>query len=344
MARSWLVASALAAFLAATLQGCIKNLKSPSSGTGSTNQPARGVCSPMESHGHRLDCGPDVEVCGVLALEMGTGSGAYHHPHPVVHGLWPETPSFGTSKCEYPEDPASPRRIYPCYNTQGSSNAALSFQRHEWEKHGRCAGVDDADDFFRQVCALAEGPLQVMDGARASGLDLVDTASQLQRAGYCVFEFGTQKQLQLSACKDQSGRWHLADVRRFYAVCGKGDARPPSGGGGDHCVSGQRGPSCNRDSDCFGYSGCLRCAGSGHCTDVPLRSLGSFRNATTLLESSTAPISTEHSAPVDDIPLVQVTAACAFLLTVATAALLMHRWSTGQSGMVALPLMASSGD
>ncbi|CAE7668304.1 Pgc, partial [Symbiodinium microadriaticum] len=183
------------------------------------------------------------------------------------------------------------------------------FQRHEWEKHGRCAGVDDADDFFRQVCALAEGPLQVMDGARASGLDLVDTASQLQRAGYCVFEFGTQKQLQLSACKDQSGRWHLADVRRFYAVCGKGDVRPPSGGGGGHCVSGQRGPSCNRDSDCFGYSGCLRCAGSGHCTDVPLRSLGSFRNATTLLESSTAPISR-----VEDIPLVQVTAACAILL------------------------------
>lgn len=275
----------------------------------------------------------------MLALEMGTGSGAYHHPHPVVHGLWPETPSFGTSKCEYPEDPASPRRIYPCYNTQGSSNAALSFQRHEWEKHGRCAGVDDADDFFRQVCALAEGPLQVMDGARASGLDLVDTASQLQRAGYCVFEFGTQKQLQLSACKDQSGRWHLADVRRFYAVCGKGDVRPPSGGGGGHCVSGQRGPSCNRDSDCFGYSGCLRCAGSGHCTDVPLRSLGSFRNATTLLESSTAPISR-----VEDIPLVQVTAACAILLTLATAALLMHRWSTGQSGMVALPLMAQSGD
>ena len=23
---------------------------------------------------------------------------------PVVHGLWPETPNFGTSKCEYPED------------------------------------------------------------------------------------------------------------------------------------------------------------------------------------------------------------------------------------------------
>ena len=31
------------------------------------------------------------------------------------------------------------------------------FQRHEWEKHGQCAGVDDADDFFRQVGRLRGG-------------------------------------------------------------------------------------------------------------------------------------------------------------------------------------------
>ncbi|KAH8045241.1 hypothetical protein JL722_14306 [Aureococcus anophagefferens] len=37
-----------------------------------------------------MDCGSGVDLCGVLTLCSGLGSGAYEHPAPSVHGLWPE--------------------------------------------------------------------------------------------------------------------------------------------------------------------------------------------------------------------------------------------------------------
>ena len=54
--------------------------------------------------------------------------------------------------------------MYSCYadNNGHDSNDIVSFESHEWEKHGECAGVEDAKDFFTQVCKLAEEPLQIM--------------------------------------------------------------------------------------------------------------------------------------------------------------------------------------
>ena len=36
------------------------------------------------------------------------------------------------------------------------------------------------------------------------------------------------------------------------------------------CVPGQHGPPCDSDEDCSSVPDCVRCAGSGFCTDVPL--------------------------------------------------------------------------
>jgi hypothetical protein len=33
------------------------------------------------------------------------------------------------------------------------------------------------------------------------------------------------------------------------------------------CASGHHGPACKADADCTAYSGCVRCAKSGFCTD-----------------------------------------------------------------------------
>lgn len=38
---------------------------------------------------------------------------------------------------------------------------------------------------------------------------------------------------------------------------------------GQQCVPGTRGPTCSSDSDCQNITSCVRCAHSGHCTDVP---------------------------------------------------------------------------
>lgn len=286
MTRSFLrgfLQGAAAISVAAALHGC-----TVSSGDGIHSKSAgqKGTCSTqLAGHGERLDCGADVKLCGVLVLETGRGSGHYRHKHPVVHGLWPQTGQYGNSKCVAPRRSTPPSKVFACYDQEGESHSSnLGFQRHEWEKHGTCAGAADADDFLSQVCALSREPLRVMDGARAANLDMADTAEALRRAGFCVYRLGTQKQLELSACAGADGRWKLAAVSQFSAVCGHGVRRPvapheqqrlrhssSNASTTRTCVPGKHGPPCDGDRDCGGAKGCARCAHSGYCTDVPLQ-------------------------------------------------------------------------
>lgn len=233
----------------------------------------------MGSHGHRMSCGPGVPLCGVLTLQTGRGTGVYRSSEPKVHGLWPEVSNYGDSQCLPPQDEAPPQRVHSCYAQEGSSLAKQSsFQRHEWYAHGKCAGAQDADDYFSQVCGLAAAPLRTMAGARAADLDLTETAEALQRAGHCVWRTGTQAQVQLSACAGSDGRWKLADVAHFAQACGQAappaPAVPAPASSEPVCVHSHRGPKCKHDGDCHGLTGCLRCAHSGFCTDVPMPSRG----------------------------------------------------------------------
>jgi len=216
-----------------------------------------------------MECGEGVPLCGVLTLETGRGGGAYRHASPVVHGLWPQVSRFGNSECLPPRDGAAPHRVYRCYDQAGESYGSnFGFERHEWAAHGRCAGAASAEDFFTQLCDLADGPLQVMAGARAAGMDLVDTVDALQRAGFCVWAHGSNQQVELSACAGHDGRWRLADSADFVRVCGP--AASATASGGRVCVPNHHGPRCRADRDCLGLSGCARCARSGYCTDLPL--------------------------------------------------------------------------
>lgn len=134
-----------------------------------------------------MSCGDGVPLCGVLALVTGLGSGVqnvtggavYGHPIPIVHGIWPQTPPFGNSDCVAPSaSSANATRIYSCYQCiyPGDTNCSsiphhspAAFQDHEWSKHGVCAGVRGAEDYFTQTCALAAPPLQVLSAARSAG-------------------------------------------------------------------------------------------------------------------------------------------------------------------------------
>lgn len=52
---------------------------------------------------------------------------------------------------------------------------------------------------------------------------------------------------------------------------GPGPPSPvPPGCGTTKCCKGIKGPPCSTDAECSQLSNCLRCAHSGHCTDVPL--------------------------------------------------------------------------
>ena len=109
-------------------------------------------CSPFPHEGD-MDCG-GAKLCGVLALQMGTGEGAYSSPVTRVHGLWPQVPPYGTSECKAPKSAEMPAHLAPCYRPVGSQNYSheMWFEGHEWEKHGMCAGMRDAGDYFHQIC------------------------------------------------------------------------------------------------------------------------------------------------------------------------------------------------
>lgn len=207
--------------------------------------------TPGERSGNAyMDCGT-APLCGVLVLETGFGSGNYKHQEPGVHGLWPETGKYGSSKCLRPTvSSGEPGRLYSCYEQEGASKSQLlSFQSHEWDKHGRCAGVEDADDFFSQLCALAEAPLSVMKETRSAGrVDLDDFAQQLKAKAFPVFSQDEHNmQVELAACAGRDGKWHLAAPEEFGARCG-GDAAVEEAKVGVDCHTLTDKASCDKAS------------------------------------------------------------------------------------------------
>merc|ERR1712107_216137 len=145
----------------------------------------------------------------------------YHQDTPGVHGLWPETGYYGTSQCIPPtEDTSDPTKVYECYLNDGDD--LLQFETHEWEKHGSCAGVKNAEDYFTQMCALADKPIEIMTDIKQSGGDLTKMSDALDNAGYAVFSLDTyNKQVKLSACASNDGKWVLAPVNEFLPIVRK---------------------------------------------------------------------------------------------------------------------------
>lgn len=256
--KSPLASAALVVACGLLLQGCRKPGSQPDTRIG---------------HGGHMDCGDGVSLCGVLVLETGLAEGVYHHREPVVHGLWPQTGHYGSSKCILPDADRDPKRIYSCYDQAGQSHKRLeSFQEHEWEKHGRCAGVDNADDYFRQVCDLSREPLKVMQDAKDRGFGLRDIARTVHKAGYHVWDVqGHTSEIHLSACADVHGDWRLAAPQDFAKV-GCATRAQQGEASASRCEPSQHGPPCNGDADCKGHPGCVRCAKSGYCTTEHLAS------------------------------------------------------------------------
>jgi len=234
-----------------------------------------------------MDC-DGAALCGVLALETGLGSGPYDHSTPALHGLWPETGKYGSSQCIAPtRSSADPEVLFPCYDVDAVPHKQLAFERYEWRKHGQCAGTRDADDYFRQACALSRGPLQRMAAERAGGTtELGMFARRLEALGYPVYATDQRTmQLELAACAGGDGQWILAKPSEFRTRCGGPRAETQVKQATTtqveqatlptastlQCVRNVKGPKCATDADC-GYSGCLRCAKSGFCTDQALPS------------------------------------------------------------------------
>lgn len=238
--------------------------------------------------GKSMDC-KGAPLCGVLTLESGMGDGNYKHKMASVHGIWPENGAYGTSQCIKPQDPTEATSIPSCYqNAEAKADPQheLEFINHEWTKHGSCAGSKDVKDFFDQICNISAAPVAVIEKKKEAGGSFDDMVSAVKDAGYPVFDVDRgEDQIMVSVCACSDGRWKIAAESDFVEKCcggGSGPAPGPSPGPpapsppsppapdpNSKCVNGRHGPKCRSDSDCHGVSGCLRCAHSGYCTNVP---------------------------------------------------------------------------
>ena len=91
---------------------------------------------------------------------------------------------------------ANPTTVYPCYDDTDDPDGDLGFEQHEWGKHGVCAGVADADDYFTQLCAIAAGPLAAMRaGLAASSVRLLRRVTHAW-AGWCA-SYGVRRRAAL---------------------------------------------------------------------------------------------------------------------------------------------------
>eukprot|EP00930_Biecheleria_cincta_P068756 TRINITY_DN5657_c0_g1_i1.p1 TRINITY_DN5657_c0_g1~~TRINITY_DN5657_c0_g1_i1.p1 ORF type:complete len:555 (+),score=92.27 TRINITY_DN5657_c0_g1_i1:61-1725(+) len=160
-------------------------------------------------------------LCGTLALETGLGSGNYKSDKPIAHGLWPGEQPYSDSLCVAPKSWSKMSSLPKCMDP------SWGFINHEWTKHGQCAGVENEEDYFSQICSLSAAPLALMaeELRKPGGEDLEKVAWALQQAGYPISKLNTKsKEVYLSACaaKGPNGyTWKLAAEDDFQEVCGQ---------------------------------------------------------------------------------------------------------------------------
>jgi ribonuclease T2 len=168
---------------------------------------------------------------------------------------------------------------------------------HEWPKHGSCTPWSKSEELQLQYWELQEASYRnVSSGAGAAlvtqnvGRDVpyatlqaafdADTGGHhttLTCAAGCHFD---QVWLGFQAAKgsllplvtplhgvNTSGVGSCAscDAVHISAWVGCPAPSPPA----TKCMPSQHGPSCSRDADCLKVTGCVRCAHSGFCTEVP---------------------------------------------------------------------------
>jgi len=159
-------------------------------------------------------------LCGVLTLQTGYGESSIYQ-HRGVHGLWPQIFPYGDSRCIRPNGKESQQEIcdelntlYSCYdNPYRSTKDILEFQRHEYYKHGRCAGIKSPKDYFFQVCNLSQRPIDFMN---QFCMNFQQCVFILQKYFYVNNIYDTTRQVELFACYNNSTQqWNLKRKNYF---------------------------------------------------------------------------------------------------------------------------------
>lgn len=224
-----------------------------------------------------MECGTNVKVCGVLAMETAHGHGMFGEMA-GVNGLWPQRGDNGNSECVEPahqncfigcpahgDGDIGPNdkccnALYECFEhaDEGRKGYARWLEGHIWNTHGHCAGLRDSDDYFGQVCQLSARLLGIIRANSDKSFEETKTIIENSDKYFEVFDVTLQSQILLSACLNSaSGEWILAPVSEFERVCG----------GAGACMPNRPGPPCNSDKECSQYHSCVRCSHAGYCSN-----------------------------------------------------------------------------
>ena len=145
----------------------------------------------------------------------------------TIHGLWPnDRPGAGPSYCgidaatlateeagdwcELPEPEMTAKTRADLASAMPGTASCL--ERHEWVKHGTCAGVD-AEDYFANTVRLAKA-VQATRLAQviAANAGRTITTAQLRNAFEVEFDAGSSTALSL-VCMERNGRRYLTEIR-----------------------------------------------------------------------------------------------------------------------------------
>ena len=153
--------------------------------------------------------------------------GDFAASHLAVHGLWPnDRPGSGPSHCGVDQatkalDEPKNWCSLPQPKLEAETRAALDpampgiascLDRHEWIKHGTCAGID-ADDYFADTVRLAAA-IQATPLAQVitDNIGRYVTPQQLTNAFEVAFGAGSGQALTL-VCTRRGGTVYLSEVR-----------------------------------------------------------------------------------------------------------------------------------
>ena len=167
-------------------------------------------------------CPSGSPLCGVLTIESGLGGGNYGGGKPGLHGLWPQIPPYGNSKCVKPKDMTYDDMASCLYLNKpgacdnwlnGGKGPGFCFSRHEWVTHGKCAGgPGPASIYFAEACNLATPIIDQLAPYTGDWNGMRNAVETGELSKYLVDVDTTYKQFEFSVCSDGSGKWKLCEL------------------------------------------------------------------------------------------------------------------------------------
>ena len=166
-----------------------------------------------------MTCPDQASMCGTIVLETGLGPNLYKHDHIGYHGFWISNNEYGNSLCIEPKNNSfdiSSTNIGQLCDFINEPDNDYQFAKHEYYKHGICAGGSGpASVYFQTMCNLGNSLRQFLQNLKLVTFNDMQTAimANIDWRTY-LFSIDTlNKQFLFSVCSADLGyNWHFCPI------------------------------------------------------------------------------------------------------------------------------------